>query len=87
MTQLISRYVKGVEYATLARMMTDFRAQLEREAGMPLYRLEASAADWLADLCLFFGFSKESTARVLGKSFVVVERGYDERIQLAEADG
>jgi hypothetical protein len=65
-----SRYVKGIEYTTVSRLLTHFRETIEREAG-PIQDFDLNGALFLSDLCTFLGFNDELRDRVLGKSAAV----------------
>lgn len=79
----LERWVKGIEYADLWRLLADFRRQLEHENdGRPLHQVETSAALFLYDLCNFCGLDATHRQKVLGKSAAYVESVLDQRFSL-----
>jgi hypothetical protein len=60
------RYIKSVEYASLALLLQDFRRQLEHVSGGPIDELDVNAAEVISDLCNFVGFSDQNRRKVLG---------------------
>jgi hypothetical protein len=66
-TPALSRYIKGVEYASMTSLLQDFRRQLERGSGEPIHELtEVNAAELISDLCVFLGLSDQNRRKVLG---------------------
>jgi hypothetical protein len=66
-TPALSRYIKGVEYASMTSLLQDFRRQLEHESGGPVHELnDVNAAVMISDLCLFLGLSDQNRRKVLG---------------------
>lgn len=81
----VQRVVAGVEYATMAGLLADFRRFLEQESDGPIERLETNSALLLNDLCTFLGLTFDDQRKVLGKSATAfVERELAEQIRLAE---
>ena len=80
----VDRWVKGVEYATMAGLLLDFRRYIERDAGAPIERLEVNGALLLSDMCRFLGLDEGQRAKVLGRSAAVyVAAVLDERVSLS----
>ena len=48
-------------------MLTNFRQQLETEAGVSSYKINTTAATLLYDLCAYLGFKPRLIARVVGE--------------------
>jgi hypothetical protein len=66
-TPQLSRYIKGVEYASMTSLLQDFRRQLEHESGGPIHELaDTNAAELFSDLCVFLGLSDQNRRKVLG---------------------
>ena len=73
----------GLEYRNMSDLLADFRKYLERDAGMPIERLDTSAALILHDLCQFLELGKLQRHKVLGRSAVAfVEAQLNTRVQL-----
>ncbi len=62
------RLVAGIEYKTMSGLLADFRKYVERDAGMPVERLEVNAALLLNDLCDFLDLGESQRQKVLGRS-------------------
>jgi hypothetical protein len=74
-----------VQIFNLSDALAEFRAQLERDAGVPLQDIETSAALVLDDLCIFLGFSETLRAKVVGREAAAfVEQFIESKICLCE---
>jgi hypothetical protein len=62
----VSRWVKGIEYTTMSKLLADFRKQLERDSGAPIEQTELNAALLLHDLCAFLKLGEKQRREVLG---------------------
>ncbi len=72
-----------LQYASMSDLLRDFRQQLEREAGVPVERIEESAALFLADLCRFLEMREPQRRKVLGTSATdFVQTTLEERVRL-----
>ena len=60
----------GIEYRNMSDLLADFRTYLEREAGMPVERLDTNAALILHDLCQFLELGGLQRQKVLGRSAI-----------------
>jgi hypothetical protein len=58
----------GIEFKNMSSLLADFRRYLEREAGVPIERIELNGALLLNDLCQFLRLGEEQRERVLGES-------------------
>ena len=79
----VRRMDVGIEYRNMSDLLAAFRKYLEREAGMPIERLDTNAALVLHDLCQFLELGKPERHKVLGRSAVAfVEAQLSTRVQL-----
>ena len=62
-----------VQIFNLSDELAKFRAQLEREAGLPLQEIELNAALLLDDLIAFLEFGEAQRAKILGQAIEFVE--------------
>jgi len=60
----------SLQYTTMSHLLVDFRQYIEREAGVPIERIELNGALFLNDLCRFLRLGEAQRERVLGKSAV-----------------
>jgi len=83
----VARSIAGIEYKTTAYLLADFRRYIEREADVPIERIELNGALLLNDLCRFFRLQEGERQHVLGKSaHSYVERVLDGWVGLAGED-
>jgi hypothetical protein len=68
--QNTTRLIPGVECKNMSAILADFRRYIEREAGVPIERIELNGALLMNDLCRFLRLGEEQRERVLGKSAV-----------------
>ena len=57
-----------VTYTSLDALLADFRRFLEKDAGVPIERLELNVALVLYDLCCFIKLANTQRRKVLGKT-------------------
>jgi hypothetical protein len=62
----VARSIAGIEYKNVAFLLADFRRYIEREADVPIERIELNGALLLNDLCRFFRLQEGERQRVLG---------------------
>ncbi len=67
----IERWVRGIEYATMAGLLFDFRKYLERRYSAPVYCLELNGALTLNDLCDFLCMDEKQRLRILGREAII----------------
>jgi hypothetical protein len=63
----VSRWVKGIEYTTMSKLLADFRKQLERDLDGRIEQTELNSALLLHDLCTFLKLGEKQRREVLGE--------------------
>ena len=81
----VRRLDASLQYSTVSDLLRDFRKFLEKDAEVPVQRIETNAALVLHDLCRFLKLGEQQREKVLGRSAVsFVDGVLDERIDLAQ---
>ncbi len=79
----IRRLDASLQYSTVSDLLRDFRRYIEREAGVPVERIELNGALLLDDLCRFLRLGEQQRQKVLGRSAAAfVDATLDERVTL-----
>ncbi len=79
----IRRLDATIEYTSMSDLLKGFRQYLEREAGMPIERLDANAAFLLYDLCEFLKLGAPQRQKILGRSATnFVDREFATQVSL-----
>ena len=72
-----------IQYRSMSDLLKSFRQYLEREASIPVERIETNAALFLHDLCRFLELGEAQRQKVLGQSAVAfIEAELESRIKL-----
>jgi hypothetical protein len=58
----------SLQYSTVSDLLRDFRKFLERDADVPVERIELNGALLLNDLCRFLKLGEQQRMKVLGRS-------------------
>jgi len=79
----IRRLDASLHYSTVSDLLRDFRKFLERDAAVPVERIELNGALLLNDLCQFLKLGEQQRQKVLGRSAAVyVDTLLDKRVTL-----